>query len=98
MGAFGTDKVDKAAGEHYKAPGDEIMGLQRNKAIEEPGVLAGYSHVAKLPKLTGCLVVPWKGYAYAPLTRRLDNGRLPRPSRQRTVLGCVSVGVRQTNG
>ena len=84
-------------GEKYKAPKDDWLARQR-RACEEPGVLAGYSHVTKLPKLLGGLVVPWKGYAYAPLTRRLDNGRLPRPLRQRTVLGCVAVGVRQTNG
>ena len=61
------DKIDEAAGERYKAPEDEVMRMQRTKAIEEPGVLAGFSHVTRLPKLSGGRVIPQKGYASAPL-------------------------------
>ena len=46
------DPIDEPVGERYKAPDDEIMRLQRTKAIEEPGVLAGFSHVSGLPKLS----------------------------------------------
>ena len=71
-----------AAGGHYRAPDDEVLRLQRTKAIEEPGVLAGFSHVTGLPQLQGGLVVPQKGYAYAPLNRRMDNDRLYRAIRE----------------
>ena len=40
------------------APADEITRLQRTKALEEPGVLAGFSHVTALPRLKGGLVIP----------------------------------------
>ena len=55
------DKIDEAAGERYKAPEDEVMRMQRTKAIEEPGVLAGFSHVTGLPTLLGGHVIPKKG-------------------------------------
>ena len=58
------------------------MRLQRTKAIEEPGVIAGFSHVTGLPKLLGGLVIRNKGYAYAPLVRRMDNDRLYRAIRE----------------
>ena len=55
-GKYDVDPIDEAAGERYRALDDEVMRLQRTKAIEEPGVLAGFSHVTGLPKLLGGLV------------------------------------------
>ena len=54
-GKYDVDPIDEAAGERYRALDDEVMRLQRAKAIEEPGVLAGFSRVSGLPKLSGGL-------------------------------------------
>ena len=88
-GKYDVDPIDEAAGERYRALDDEVMRLQRTKAIEEPGVLAGFSHVTGLPKLLGGLVIRNKGYAYAPLVRRMDNDRLDRAIRGSSLFSDV---------
>ena len=75
-GCFDVDH--KAQGEKYKAPKDEVLQMQRTRALEEPGVLAGFSHHSNLPILSGGHAIHWKGYAYVHLQRRLDTDRLFR--------------------
>ena len=87
--------------EKYKAPRDLFLAVQR-QAVEEPGVLAGFSHRHNLPELSGGLVVAASGCAYAPLVRRLDNDRLFRALRESTVFervwpwGCGTIAGTQT--
>ena len=75
-------------GEKYKAPKDDWLERQR-LACEEPGVLAGFSHVTKLPKLTGTLPLRGvskqglhTGYVFVPLVRRVDMDRVYRATRE----------------
>ena len=68
-------------GDLYKGPGAEWVTIQE-KAVAEPGVLAGFSHMEKLPVLTGGYVQKvqtW--YACAPLARRVDMDRVYRAMR-----------------
>ena len=62
-------------GELYQAPADVSDRLV--EAIEEPGVLAGFSAVHNLPDI----VAAWRvtsGYVYCPLRVRLDHDRVHR--------------------
>ena len=75
-------------GEKYKAPKDDWLERQR-LATEEPGVLAGFSHVKNLPKLTGTLPLRGvselglhTGYVFVPLVRRVDLDRVYRATRE----------------
>ena len=77
-----SDIIKTEIGEAYRAPNDPFMAVQQ-KATEEPGVLAGFSHRNNLPKLKGGRLIRSKHYAYAPLARRLDNDRLFRALRER---------------
>ena len=69
--------------ECYKAPNDDFLRRQR-LAKEDPGVLAGFSHVWDLPRLK------WKtsqrsqdqGFLCIPLTRRVDMDRVFRACRE----------------
>ena len=75
-------------GEMYKAPSDDWLERQR-RAREEPGLLAGFSHVTNLPKLTGTLPLRGTseqglhtGYVFVPLVRRVDMDRVYRAARE----------------
>ena len=62
----------------HLAPGDGWLETQK-RAMEEPGVLAGFSHTDDLPKLSGGRSVD--NYAWAPLARRMDIDHLFRACR-----------------
>ena len=67
------------AGESYPAPRDDFLDLQQ-LALEDPGVLAGFSHQFNLPMLSGN---PYQvafniNYLQVPLVRRMDLDRVYR--------------------
>ena len=71
----------------YRAPGDGFLEMQK-QAMEEPRVLAGFSHTDDLPKLSGGLGVG--NYAWATLARRVDIDRLNRACRSSNLFKAVT--------
>ena len=63
-------------GELYKSPADPHADLIV-RALEEPGVLAGYSATQNLPNICGSFSAE-SGYVWAPLRTRVDLDRVHR--------------------
>ena len=61
-------------GELYKSPADPHADLIW-RAIEEPGVLAGFSAMRNLPKICGSFAAE-SGYVWVPLRIRVDLDRV----------------------
>ena len=89
----GSNAVDvPGPGESYNAPNDPWLEVQR-RACEEPGVLAGFSHVDNLPILKAAMPLKgsqahgvFSGYVYVPLVQRVDMDRIFRAVKDSAIL------------
>ena len=71
---------DLTFGGPYRRPADTWQ--ERLKlAMEDPGVLAGFSHTENLPDLVGGLALN-EDYVWAPLRHRMDVDRMFRAMRE----------------